>query len=283
MTGTDLCTQRRDQGGDMDRQSYELAQKYLLELPGISQKMIDKHIYYHPKLRPRTLNEVYKRLLESAQNAGMGPAVIGKAIGGIDALGEVLCGFDPADILKKYNGDWEKVLNTIVKELKPSGKVRKTSRSLCPSFSKTIISAARFFVQFKNDMEFYRWVNFFDRNALARPALPMLLSHEIDGFGFPLACDFVKEMGYTNFGKPDVHLKKIFTQLNLCKKTDDYSVFKTIVRIADNVEVPPYTVDKVFWLVGSGYFYLDNIRVGRHADRFVRYVRKYGEFRGNIA
>jgi len=128
-------------------------------------------------------------------------------------------------------------------------------------------------------MEFYRWINFFDRNALARPALPMLLSYEIDGFGFPLACDFVKEIGYTNFGKPDVHLKKIFTELNLCKKTDDYSVFKTIARIADNVDVPPYTVDKVFWLVGNGYFYLDNIKVGRHADRFVRYVRKYGESR----
>jgi len=271
----DLCTQGR--GGDMDRQSYELAQKYLLGLPGISRKMIDKHIYFPPGKRPRTLNEVYKRFLESAQNASMGPSVIGKSVGGIDALGKVLCGFDPADILDKYNDNWEKVLNTIIKELKPSGKIRQTSRSLWPRFSKTIISAARFLVQFKNEMDFYRWVNFFDKNTLARPALPMLLSYEIEGFGFPLACDFVKEIGYTNFGKPDVHLKKIFLELDLCKKSDDYNVFKAIVRVANNVDVPPYTVDKVFWLVGSGNFYLDNLKVGRHADRFIRYVRKYGK------
>ena len=261
---------------NMDRQSYELAQKYLLGLPGISQQLVDKHIYYQQKMRPRTLNEVYKRFLESAQNAGMRSVVIGKSIGGIDALSEVLCGFDPKDILKKYNDNWEKVLNTIIKDVKPSGKIRQTSRSLWPQFSKTIISAAKFLAQFKNEMDFYRWINFFDKNALARPALPMLLSYEIEGFGFPLACDFVKEIGYTNFGKPDVHLKKIFSKLNLCKRVDDYDVFKAIVRVADNAGVSPYTVDKLFWLIGSGYFYLDNIKVGRHADRFIEYVRISG-------
>ena len=81
----------------------------------------------------------------------------------------------------------------------------------------------------------------------------MMLSHEIDGLGFALSCDLLKELGYANFPKPDVHLRDIFTALGLFEDAgDDYQLFKAIVRVAQHAGVTPYNADKAFWLIGSG-------------------------------
>ena len=67
-----------------------------------------------------------------------------------------------------------------------------------------------------------------------------------------------EELGYENFSKPDVHVKDIFWALGLSPwGTSDYEVFKAVARVARNVGVTPYNVDKLFWLIGSGYFYDD--------------------------
>ena len=64
---------------------------------------------------------------------------------------------------------------------------------------------------------------------------------------------FHKELGYVNFPKPDVHLRDIFTALELCQDgDDDDQLFKAIIRVAGNANVTPYNVDKTFWLIGSG-------------------------------
>ncbi|MBW2593055.1 MAG: hypothetical protein JRE58_08680 [Deltaproteobacteria bacterium] len=75
----------------------------------------------------------------------------------------------------------------------------------------------------------------------------MLLSREIEGFGFALSCDFLEEMGYVNFPKPDVHLRGIFTALSLCKdKPDDYQLSKAVIRVAGYAGVSAYNADKIF-------------------------------------
>ena len=107
----------------------------------------------------------------------------------------------------------------------------------------------------------------------------MLLSREIEGFGFALSCDFLKEMGYVNFPKPDVHLRDIFTSLGLCKnKPNDYQLFKAVIRVAGHAGVSPYNADKVFWLIGSGYFYSDlhvgnQGQVGSRKWEFIEYAK----------
>jgi hypothetical protein len=83
----------------------------------------------------------------------------------------------------------------------------------------------------------------------------MLLDQESEGFGFALACDFVMGLGYAHFSKPDVHIKDVFQGLGLRPwGTSDYEVFNAVARVASNVGVTPYNVDKLFWLRGSGYF-----------------------------
>ena len=156
------------------------------------------------------------------------------------------------------------VLDDIVSRLVSRGIINLTPTGLWPKYCRTILCSARFLSRFSSADDFYEWVDFFDGDERARLSLPLLLATEVDGFGFALACDFLKELGYENFSKPDVHVKDIFWAIDLCPwGTGDYEVFKAVARVARNAGVTPYNVDKVFWLVGSGYFY-DDPHVGHH-------------------
>ena len=250
---------------EIDKKAYELAKGYLpsLKIKAVTHTLVEK--YLNPASlspRPASKQGLYQRVLESAQNANMKAGVIGRAIGGVDKLAPVLGDFDPKTVLTKYKDGWEAILDEIVKRLKPRGQIRRTPRSIWPRYCQTITSAAIFVEQFDSAEAFFRWVDFFDQDDRARASLPMLLSHEIEGFGFALSCDFLKELGYVNFPKPDVHLRDIFTALKLCQDgDDDYQLFTAIVRVASHANVTPYNADKVFWLIGSGYFY-DDVSVG---------------------
>ena len=266
----------------IDKKAYRLAKDYLpaQNIEAVTASLIEKY------LNPLTLNPkptskegIYQRILESAQNANMKAGVIGRAIGGVEKLSLVLEGFDPRAVMDKYAGDWEAILDDIVERLEPRGEVRRTPRSIWPHYCQTILSAASFIEQFSSVSDFFIWVDFFDRDDRARASLPMLLSREIEGFGFALSCDFLKEMGYVNFPKPDVHLRDIFTALGLCQdKPDDYQLFKAVIRVAGHAGVSAYNADKVFWLIGSGYFYSDlhignQGRVGSRKREFIEYAK----------
>lgn len=262
---------------EMDRKAYELARGYLLTIPGVTEIIVEKYQNL-PSSRPKpsSKNDLYHRLLDSAQNANMKANVIGDAIGGVDRLALISNDFDSEYVLKTYASNWEAVLDQIVEKLKPRGKVRRTSRSIWPRYCQTILSAAEFIDQFDSADEFFEWVDGFDRDARSRACLPMLLDHEIEGFGFALSCNFLKELGYVNFPKPDVHLRYIFTALGLCDEgIDDYKLFKAIIRVARNARVTPYALDKVFWLIGSGNFYADPEigSIGRRQEDFIKFAR----------
>lgn len=251
-----------------DRRAYALAKQFLLSFEDVTPQILERHMLPDER-RPGTLAGVYSQLLGSAANRNMAPGVIARAIGGIESLEPLLCGFEPARVVDKYGLDWERLLDDIIGGLQPIGKIRRTSRSLWPLFCRTIVTGARFLVSFSTAEDFFRWLDFFDRDDRARPGLPMLLSYEIDGLGFALACDFLKEMGYVNFGKPDVHLRVIFSVLGLSRTDHDYEVFKSIVRVARSAGTTPYAVDKLFWLIGSGKFYLVDLEIGGHRDEFI--------------
>jgi len=271
----------------IDKKAYQLAKDYLpsLNIQGVTSNLVERYLNpltLNPK--PTTKEGIYRRILESAQNANMKAGVIGGSIGGVDKLSVVLEGFNPKAILAKYSGDWEAILDEIVERLEPRGEIRRTSRSIWPLFCQTILSSANFVEQFSSASDFFGWVDLFDKDDRARASLPMILSREIEGFGFALSCDFLKEMGYINFPKPDVHLREIFSSLNLCQeKPDDYQLFKAVIRVAGHAGVSAYNADKVFWLIGSGYFYCDlhignQGRVGSRKKEFIEYA---GSLLGN--
>ena len=266
----------------IDKKAYQLAKDFLPSqgINGVTVSLIEK--YLNPlslSLKPTSKEGIYQRILESAQNANMKSGVIGKAIDGVEKLSLVLEAFNPQAVIDKYADGWEEVLDEIVKKIKPRGKIRRTPRGIWPHYCRTILSAANFVEQFSSVSDFFDWVDFFDQDDRARASLPMLLSQEIEGFGFALSCDFLKEMGYANFPKPDIHLRDIFTSLSLCwDKSSDYQLFKAVIRVAQHAGVSPYNADKLFWLIGSGYFYADlhigsQGRIGSKKWEFIEYAK----------
>jgi len=206
---------------------------------------------------PVEIPVLFERLLISAQNANMKSGIIGESISGVKNLEKVLFKFNPGLTLRAYAGAPERLLEDIEKKLRPRGKIRKEPRSIWPKYCKTILSAASFFGQFESGDQFYQWANLLYGNKKSMPALPMIIAAEIEGIGYPLACDFLKELGFVGYGKPDVHVIDIFVGIGLCTaKPSPYQVQKVITRIAESAEVSPYNVDKLFWLIGSGKFYM---------------------------
>lgn len=110
--------------------AYELARSYLLGFAhlGITESLLATYLNPGVRLAPHDLCGVYRRLVESAQNAGMMATVIGKSVGGVTSLKSILCDFDPGQVLASYPSA-EELLDTIVAEANPRGKVRRGEAS----------------------------------------------------------------------------------------------------------------------------------------------------------
>lgn len=251
---------------EVDIQIYNEAKAFLLvETPKeVTESILISYLTL-PPASPKTvsLNDLFGRLLESAQNSNMKAGVIGGSIGGVDKLKKVLFDFNVSKVVQVYGGDTDKLLRDIVEILRPRGKVRRTPKSIWPKYCRTVVSIAEFLSQFKGSEEFFDWAGYFYNDKKSMAALPMILEAEIYGVGFPLACDFLKELGYLNYGKPDIHVIQIFKATSLVEpRASTYQVFKAIIRVSESLGTTPYDVDKLFWLIGSGYFY-NNPEIGR--------------------
>ena len=261
------------------KELYNFAYNFLLSKERVTDELIIRHLVSEYQ-KPNNINTIYKQLFASAQNRQMSNKVIGQSIGGIEKLKTVLFDFNPKQVANTYSKtDKERLLKIIIKELKPKGEIRKTNRSLRPQFCQSVIDSAHFLQEFKETKDFYKWADFFANDLRAKPALPLMISIEITGIGFPLACDFLKELGYVQYGKPDVHLKEIFKELNLIDPKEkstikqDYQTLKLIDQIAKENNITPFEVDKIFWLIGSGNFYLSEINIGRNRNEFIEKVK----------
>lgn len=72
-----------------DQKAHALAKEYLLQLniKGVTPELLEKYLHLlERKPRPDSVAEIYKRILQSAQNANMRAGVIGAAIGGVERL-----------------------------------------------------------------------------------------------------------------------------------------------------------------------------------------------------
>ncbi|MGM9747083.1 MAG: hypothetical protein ACI30H_09005 [Paludibacteraceae bacterium] len=131
-----------------------------------------------------------------------------------------------------------------------------------------ILSAARFLNQFKKTIDLRACFAQMYNDVRLRPALPAWLAKEIIGMDFTLACDFLKEIGY-DYPKPDRHITDVFEKR--CGTRDPYQIYKKVVEYAYAIGISAYKLDKMIWLICSGNFYKDNIKVkGRKADLLKR-------------
>lgn len=251
---------------------YSEAQNYLLSILPSSMQPTDLEKYYIGDRRDfASLQDVYEQFINSAQNYQRMPNVIKYDERRVQ-IKNILYNFDVQAVKNMDVDELYQIFRQEFKVTSPDAKQNSWRKWSC-----SVIDAAKFISNFKNVDDFKAFVAQFDYNLPTRMALPLLISTKIKGIGFALACDTLKELGYLNYPKPDVHLIEVFNQLGLSEK-DPAAVFEAIVAMADSCkeiepEVTPYKIDKIIWLICSGRFYLDDITVGRHKDDFITYVQ----------
>ena len=215
-------------------------------------KIIRQHMELTEGLKPSTFSDVYCRFLMALANR---QAMV-NSIGDVDRLRSVYFDFNHLKTLDQCGDHWELLFDTIQDQVAPTSRMDKGNpKNYWVIFCKGSLAGAKYFSRFANLEEYMQYVDDFDEKINTRPALPFLMSEEIFGYGFALACDFLKELGFTNYVKPDVHLIDIFSGMGLASKSV-LDVFRTASLIADDVGETPYAVDKAFWLIGSGNLYL---------------------------
>lgn len=252
---------------------FELAKSFLDKIvedsPALNQDILQRHLC--PDELFADINSARKRLIQSLSNRNMMASVIG-FVKREKAFQSILFGYDPEKILSAYP-----TADVLISKFKSELNLENIEgkRSLWRKFAEGIISGSRFMLSFKDKSEFDRFIKNFSFNKYTKAALPMLLSREVDGFGFALACDFLKELGYREYPKPDVHLIEIFYNLGLSDSKDQYDVYKSIVEMSEATGVDAYTIDKIFWLIGSGRFYLVGAETGRNREKFVLFVKHW--------
>lgn len=199
------------------------------------------------------------------------------SIGDITHLSSILFNFNPVSTAEQYK-TWNNLFDAIVSSgYTPPGKMRKDNpMSYWVIYCKSIISISQFLLSYKNINEFNKFVAGFYTNEYSRLALPLLLKNELFGFGFSLACDFLKESGYPEFIKPDTHIKDIAQGIGITEKSSNYHIFKDVVAFCQKAKILPYEVDKIFWLIGSGKFYRFNVKVNTSKWDFIELIKKKG-------
>lgn len=282
---------------------FDLGYKYLMNI-GATEEEILRHLNDWSHRKPREINGInglFYNMVGHAKNRRNMPTTIGE----IDRLNEILCDFNPKEVSEKYEfhrnletkEPWFELQYDIQTELDLWDI--NTTDGYWVTFSKSIISIAGFLSKFDKISEFNRFVEDFNKNDNTRISLALLLQNEIFGYGFALACDFLKENCNQEYVKPDTHIKYFFNELNLCEeklnkktvykkstlKNEDIAYYRAVMKYFRSIhELPyntdkflPYEVDKLFWLIGSSNFYcLDNKRkkqIKTNRKEFVKFVK----------
>ena len=251
--------------------TYREAYLYLINMLPEKLSELDLEKYFVGDRRDfGSVQDVYEQFIYSAQNYQRMPNVI-KYDTRREQIKAILKNFDVHQIKTM---DVDVLYQSFRKEFNVTS--RDSKQNSWRKWSRSAIDVAKFMSDFSTVDDFRGFVKQFDYNKTTRMALPLLISTKISGMGFALACDTLKELGYLNYPKPDVHLIEVFSQLGLSEE-DPISVFETIVEMAEvckelDPDSSPYKLDKIIWLICSGKFYLDDISVGRHKDDFIQYM-----------
>ena len=249
---------------------YNKAKEYLLSFDSVTKEMLEAHIDEWKNRKPESIRELFKAFLGHAQNRQGMP----NSIGDIEKLSSILFEFDHIKINDEYR-DWGALFDAIYEsDYSPPGRmVKSNNKSHWVIYCKAIISIANFLSSYESIEDFHNFVIGFLTNEQSKLALPLLLSEEIFGFGFALACDFLKENVSPEFIKPDTHINYIAYELGITESKSNYQIFKDVEAYCSRIDVLPYAVDKVFWLVGSGNFYLSNVKISSSKKEFIKQIK----------
>ena len=78
----------------------------------------------------------------------------------------------------------------------------------------------------------------------------------ITGIGKVMARNFLKEIGKTEYGKPDIHLKSVFEIIEN-RSLNEQEFDEAIKKQASKCGVSVYNLDRIVWLICSGKYFKD--------------------------
>jgi hypothetical protein len=219
-----------------------------------------------------SMEHVYESLLISSQNRYGANAI--KYSANRTQIEKVLCDFDVNAVLSTYT-NYSEIYDAFQKAgLISAGKVN----GAWENFAKSAYDGAQFFKPFKSLLDFKNYVSGFNSNYITRGILCKIIASKVRGIEFCLACDFLKELGYTDYPKPDTHIKDVLSFLYFKSNMSEEDAYRQMVRLTKICEysqyaqnpqdVNAYSLDKIIWLIYSGDFYNVGIKGKGLGDEF---------------
>lgn len=241
---------------------YKIIKRYFYE---ILPDDVDINEYFNPK-RKKDMKEIFYQFCLNMQDYNMMPSVIGfmredrkiqfsKIFLNYD-LKAVVITYTEETLFKKFCNEFEV-------------KNKESKNNLWTRYARSIMDSCVFLSRFANAKDFNDYIESFNGNL----DIIYDISSHIRGMGFALACNIIKDLGFVNYAKPDTHTKDVIEAMGYLN--DDVSVIRAIQNIANENNDTAFNVDRMIWLICSGYFYNENIRVGSHKKDLIQRIHDY--------
>jgi len=125
---------------------------------------------------------------------------------------------------------------------------------------ENVCDSAKYLSEFKNVTEMYGYFDSFDSTKKEeRDKLIQIIVNKVKWWGAALVPNWLKDIGMSNYSKPDDHVKFIISSLGL-SSDNEYDVMEAVFRMAEDFksvddQASAFKLDRIIWLIGSGNFY----------------------------
>ena len=151
-----------------------------------------------------------------------------------------------------------------------------STTSVMYKFCVSIISIGKYFAdkKFKDAQTFYQYIDENSQTIKEKEKLSKEISSKLYNIGIALAQDALKELGCSQFGKPDIHIIDIFEIIFKEEQPSNNFINQKFEDLYKSGKSLPYisniySVDKLFWLIGSGFFYKYDLNLGSLKQDFL--------------
>lgn len=215
------------------------------------------------------------RLCSSLQNSGMMSNSIkfnDKDVTNRNIIKKVLLDFNTMEAAAKYLPEGcESIYKAMIEAGIKDNGIKEKRKSNWEKYCRGLYDGLKFLVTDNGEKIINELVK---ASCLTENELKKIseISNQIHGLGFALTCDWLKECGCTWLAKPDVHINEVIKYMKQNDKLKDEEIIMMMFSWAKTIEsnnvdknATAYKIDKIIWLLCTGEFYLDNIRIGREA------------------
>ena len=267
---------------------YYLTKKHLEDLATLH-GVEDLEKYYfltdfiaYPQLeRMNEIEQTFMQLTLHGQNATIISNIVNMKKN-YNILREVLCGFNPQEMLKKYNiGTREENIDVLIQAFRDAGlswrddKSSKRPNAIMKRYANMLFDAATYLEKFTNKQEVIGDLLSHFENGNTKALITYFRSKITTGYSVALSCDFLKEYAeeFCDLPKPDIHIKDTLCTLNGLElgyyhtEHSEYQCIEELQKLVRDInlelknrnekEITVYQLDRMIWLICSNKFFLD--------------------------